>query len=825
MRVPLSWIREFTDVPESLSNEEISDAFVRVGFEVEQIYVTGADISGPLKVGRVVNVETITEFKKPIRWVELDCGEDATRFVICGADNFVAGDLVVVALPGATLPGGFAISQRETYGKTSNGMICSSRELGLSDEHSGILVLPAGSASIGDDALTLLDIADVVFDIAVNPDRGYALSMRGMAREIAASLGVGYRDPVSSINVSAFPISKSGSNGGVEVAIDDPTGASVIYIRTLNNFDPSASSPLWMSRRLEKCGMRSISLAVDVTNYVMLELGQPLHAFDSKRINGSLHIRRAGTPIQFTTLDGQERVLAPEDLLVADDIHPLAIAGTMGGLDSEVTLSTTTLAIEAARFDPISIAKNSRQHRISSEASRRFERGVDPSLAEFASARASQLLIDLGGAAHVASQKAGEPRYSPIVDFDPAYVATLTGAEISIADVEKMLLIVGCDIEKSSEKLWKIDPPSWRSDLKAPADLVEEVARMVGYDTIPSVLPPPSVSPGLTHMQLRRRAISQLMADRGLVEIQTYPFTSESVMKSLGFTGVRGKAFRLSNPMSEDAPLLRTHLIPGLIEAAQRNLGRGNRNFGIFEIGLIFQNATELASIENPSTEQRPTREQIDAIYAGVPNQPLHLGGLLVGLAEKEDWRGKGRAYDWTDAIELAGSVLSACNLEWSIGRSDFAPWHPGRCAEILVAGKIVAHAGELHPRVVAEFGLPARTCAFVVNLSALPAPHITRAPMLGTLPVAVQDIALIVDESIPSAAVVAALVSGAGQMLESIELFDRYSQIGAGKVSLAFTLTFRAPDRTLTGAEVAQMREAAVDAARNQLGAVLRSS
>ncbi len=825
MRVPLSWIREFADVPGSLSNEEISDAFVRVGFEVEEIYVTGADISGPLKVGRVVNVEIITEFKKPIRWVELDCGEESTRFVICGADNFVADDLVVVALPGAILPGGFAISQRETYGKTSNGMICSSRELGLSDEHSGILVLPINSANIGDDALTLLDVADVIFDIAVNPDRGYALSIRGMARELAASLGVAYRDPIASINVSVFPISKSGSDSGVEVTIDDPTGASVIYIRTLSNFDPSFPSPLWMSRRLEKCGMRSISLAVDVTNYVMLELGQPLHAFDSKRINGSLHIRRAGTPIPFTTLDGQDRLLAPEDLLVADDIHPLALAGTMGGLDSEVTLSTTTLAIEAARFDPLSIAKNSRHHRISSEASRRFERGVDPSLAEFASARASQLLIDLGGAAHVASRKAGEPRFSPIVDFDPTYVSTLTGADISTAEVEKMLLLVGCDVEKSSEKLWRIDPPSWRSDLRAPADLVEEVARMVGYDSIPSVLPSHPVSPGLTYTQLRRRVISQLMADRGLVEIQTYPFTSESAMKSLGYTGARGKAFRLSNPMSEDTPLLRTHLIPGLIEAAQRNLGRGTRNFGIFEIGLVFQNATELASIENPSTEQRPTREQIDALYSGVPHQPLHLGGLLIGQAEKEDWRGKGRAYDWTDAIALAGSVLSACNLEWTVGKSDFAPWHPGRCAEILISGRTIAHAGELHPRVVADFGLPERSCAFVVNLSALPDPHVTRAPILGTLPVAVQDIALIVDESIPSAAVVMALQSGAGEMLESIELFDRYSQIGEGKVSLAFTLTFRAPDRTLTGAEVAQMREAAVGAARAQLGAVLRSS
>ncbi|MBI3429066.1 MAG: phenylalanine--tRNA ligase subunit beta, partial [Actinobacteria bacterium] len=432
MRAPLSWIREFADIPVSTSPEEISDALVRVGFEVEEILITGTDISGPLVVGRVLTIETITEFKKPIRWVELDCGEKESRFVICGADNFVDGDLVVVALPGAVLPGGFAITQRETYGKISNGMICSSRELGLSEDHSGILVLPPLSGKAGEDALELLHIADVVFDISINPDRGYALSMRGLAREVAASLKVTYRDPVDSIDLSAFPI----SDGGVGVSIDDPSGASVIYIRTLENFDPSTQSPLWMRRRLEKCGLRTISLAVDVTNYVMMELGQPLHAFDREKINGRLHIRRAGSPISFTTLDGQERMLAAEDLLVADDLHPLALAGTMGGLDSEVTLSTRSLAIEAARFDPISIAKNSRTHRISSEASRRLERAVDPSLAQFASARAAQLLISLGGADHVGSQKDGEPRYSPIVDFDPNFVSQLTGADISLPTVE-----------------------------------------------------------------------------------------------------------------------------------------------------------------------------------------------------------------------------------------------------------------------------------------------------------------------------------------------------------------------------------------------------
>lgn len=820
MRIPLSWIQEYASIPDSISAEEIGEALVRVGFEVEEIEHHGGDISGPLVVGRVVKIEEITEFKKPIRWVELDCGESSTRFVICGASNFSVDDLVVVALPGAVLPGGFAISQRETYGKISDGMICSSRELGLSEDHSGILVLPANSTMVGAEAIELLEIKDVIFDIAINPDRGYALSLRGIAREVATSLGVEFTDPVDSIMADAF----TATGAGVVPKIDDPTGVSVIYIRTLDNFDPQAPSPLWMKRRIEKCGMRSISLAVDVTNYVMLELGQPLHAFDRTQIEGSLHIRRAGKTKTFTTLDGQERALSPEDLLVADEVRALALAGTMGGANSEVGPNTTSLVIEAARFDPISIAKNARRHKLSTEASRRFERGVDPSLAKYASARAVSLLIAHGGAKHVDSQHDGEPKYSPIVEMDPHFVASLTGADISLEQVREKLRLVGCDIEEKSDSLWRMDPPSWRSDLHSPADLVEEVARLVGYDTIPSLLPSHPVSPGLTNFQRRLRILAQLLADKGLVEVQTYPFVSEATLKTMGYTGDRANAFRIVNPMSEDAPLLRTHLIPGLIDTAARNISRGARDFGLFEIGTIFRNASPLSSIDNPPTDRRPAQKVIDQIYAGVPSQPIHVGGILVGNAQSEDWRGKGRAYDWNDAIEFAESILLACNIPWTIGRSDFAPWHPGRCAELLVNGIVLAHAGELHPRVVTAYGLPERSCAFVVNLSAIPEHAVLSAPVVGTMPVAVQDIALIVDDSVTSAQVVDALKSGAGEMLESVMLFDRYDKIGEGKISLAYTLTFRAPDRTLTGTEISQIREAAVEAARIKVGATLRS-
>ncbi|MEO0011431.1 MAG: hypothetical protein RIQ39_1020, partial [Actinomycetota bacterium] len=394
MRAPLSWLKEFVEIPSDITADQISDALIRVGFEVEEIIVQGSDLTGPLKFGKVLTIEEITEFKKPIRYVGLDCGESETRYVICGATNFAVGDIVCVAIPGAILPGNFVIAARETYGKTSNGMICSGRELGISDDHAGIMTFAEGAVAIGGDAIAALEINDVIFDIAVNPDRGYALSIRGVAREVAAALNLKYVDPVVALRTLKFE--KTGT--GVSAKIVDQDAASVFYLRTLDNFDQKARTPIWMQRRIEKMGMRSISLVVDITNYVMLELGQPLHAFDAEKIEGGLSIKRAGSIQKFTTLDGQERTLGADDLMVWDDAKPLALAGTMGGLESEITETTSRIAVEAVRFNPVAIAKNSRRHKLSSEASRRLERSVDPSLAEFASARFVQLLTQLSSA-------------------------------------------------------------------------------------------------------------------------------------------------------------------------------------------------------------------------------------------------------------------------------------------------------------------------------------------------------------------------------------------------------------------------------------------
>ena len=818
MRAPLSWIKEFVDIPATVTPEQISDGLIRVGFEVEEIIKQGADLTGPLKFAKVLTIEEITEFKKPIRYVGLDCGEGETRYVICGATNFAVGDLVVAALPGAVLPGDFTISVRETYGKISNGMICSARELGISDDHAGILVFTENEVEIGADAIDALQLKDVIFDVAVNPDRGYALSIRGIAREVAGSLDLKFTDPVDALRTLKF----EETGKGVPAKIADKSTASVFYLRTLSNFDPKATTPIWMRRRIEKMGMRSISLVVDVTNYVMLELGQPLHAFDKSKIKGSLTIKRAASVQKFKTLDGVERTLDPDDLMVCDDEQPLALAGTMGGQSSEITETTTEIALEAVHFCPVCIAKNSRRHKLSSEASRRLERSVDPSLAEFASARFVQLLTAHSSAQHVATMVAGKPIYAPLVTIDPSYVSKTLGFDVPASKVAEVLRVIGCDVD---EKSFTIDPPSWRADLLTAADFTEEVARMIGYDKIPSVLPPRPLHATLTPTQKRRRAVATMLASRGLAEVQTFPFTNQATIDAMGFVGERASTYKVANPMSEEFPLMRVHLVPGLIEVAQRNISRGAKDFAIFEMGSIFRSSQKLVPAISPDLSKRPEQRLIDEIFASVPTQGYHVAGLLVGKVENENWQGKARAYNWQDAIAFAQDILQLCNLEWSVARSDLAPWHPGRCAELIVNGKAVAHAGELHPRIVAAYGLPERSVAFAVALNALPDSALVQPTRVGTMPAAVQDVALIVDSTVSAADIEGALREGAVDLLESITLFDRYDKIGDGKISLAFTLVFRADDRTLTGEEVSAMREAATAVAAAKFGAVLRTA
>ena len=806
MRVPLSWLRPM--VPGlTATGGQVAAALVRAGLEVEQVIQVGHDVAGVV-VGQVLDVELLEGFKKPIRFCHVDVGSRVHE-VVCGATNVAAGSVVPFALPGAQLAGGFAIATRQTYGRTSDGMICSAAELGLADFSDGILVLPADSA-LGADVVELLALRDEVLDIAVTPDRGYALSVRGVAREVATAFGLDLIDP------GLLPGARAGD--GPEVRLE--SAACDRYVaRVVTGLDAAAPSPAWLQRRLVLAGMRSISLAVDVTNAVMLELGQPLHAFDLAALEGPVVVRRAHPGERLRTLDGQDRALDPDDLVIADDRGATALAGVMGGARTEVTASTTTLLLESAHFDARSITRTARRHRLPSEASRRYERGVDPELAAAAAEAAVRLLIELGGAA------AG-----PVTDVDarPAPAAVrlpvdlpgrVAGRVYEPAAVRRRLEQVGCRVE--GEDILLVTPASWRPDLTGPSELVEEVVRLEGYDSIPVALPTAPAGRGLSGPQRLRRTASRALAAAGLVEVVTPPFVAAEVVESLGHAG--HQAPLLLNPLAETESLLRPSLLPGLLAALQRNVGRGLTDVALYETGSVFRGSGRPVA-EVPKTTQRPTVEQIAALDAALPSQPRLAGVALAG-------RRAGRPVAVGDAVEVLLALGRALRLTLQVTRGDALPYHPGRCAVLLLDGVPVGTAGELHPRVVADLGLPPRTCAGEVDLDALVGAADARgpvpAPVVSPFPPSSVDVALVVGDDELAGDVERALSAGAGPLLEALHLFDvfRGPQVGEGRRSLAFGLRFRAPDRTLTDAEVLAARDAAVAAAAAAHGAVLRGT
>jgi phenylalanyl-tRNA synthetase beta chain len=822
MRAPVSWLAEHVDLPEGITPRELADALIRTGSEVESVESGAEGLSGPLLVGRLLSFEDEPQKNgKTIRWCQVDVGEAAPRGIVCGAHNFAAGDLVVVALPGAVLPGGFAIAARRTYGHVSDGMICSTRELGIGDDHAGILVLPADSGKPGDDPRELLGLHDAVLDIAVTSDRGYCLSIRGLAREAAAALAVGFHDVVADVPTP--------DGGAYEVHIDDPSGCDRFSVRAVTGLDPHAPSPEWMVRRLRQCGMRSISLAVDVTNYVMLETGQPLHAFDAAKLRGPIRVRRARAGETLRTLDDVQRRLDPDDVLVTDDSGPIALAGTMGGASTEIGDQTRDVLLEAAHWEPDSIARTVRRHKLPSEAARRFERNVDPEIAGVALARCVELLTTYGGATAVDGYTVvGRPYRAAPIALAVGHPGAVAGVPISGAEVVSHLAAVGCTV--SGGEPLSVQPPSWRPDLLIAADLVEEVVRLAGYERIPSALPIAPAGSGLTGRQQLLRAVSRAVAAAGFTEVLSYPFVSPGIHDAFGLPpdDPRRNALRLVNPISEDEPELRTSLLPGLLATALRNLGRGNRDLALVEMGAVFlprPGAGPPPVI--PGIASRPSDEQLAALDAALPAQPRHVAAVLCGQFAPRGWWGPGRACDWADAVAAAQAVAHAARAELEPRRGELAPWHPGRCAALALDGRVIGHAGELHPRVVAALGLPERTSAMELDLDALPVPEPAVAPEISSYPPVLLDVALVLPADVPALAVERTLRAAGGPLVESVRLFDVYAdaeRLGAGRRSLAFALRLRAPDRTLTLDEATAARDAAIAAAVERHGAELRS-
>lgn len=833
MRVPYSWLREIVAAGApgwDVAPAELEQALVRIGHEVEEV-VTLGPVEGPLTVGRVTAIEELTGFKKPIRFSHVDVGEGKDREIVCGATNFTVGDLIVAALPGTTLPSDFKIAARKTYGRNSDGMICSAAELGMGADHSGILVLPPGTADPGADAAAVLGLDDVVFHLAITPDRGYCMSLRGLAREVACAYDLDFVDPAQvvkplPVNGEAWPLT-----------VQPGTGVRRFALRPVTGIDPAAVSPWWLQRRLLLSGIRATSPAVDVTNYVMLELGHPMHAHDRKRITGSFGVRFARPGETVVTLDDIERKLEPADVLIVDDTATTAIGGVMGAASTEVRADSTDVLLEAAVWDPAAVSRTQRRLHLPSEAARRYERGVDPAISVAALDRCATLLADIAGGvvSDGLTDWRGDP---PVGDSVTDWAGTPIEISVDLPDrvagvgyapgvTARRLTQIGADVAERGDTL-TVTPPSWRPDLVQPADLVEEVLRLEGLDVIPSVLPSAPAGRGLSAAQQRRRAIGKALAQSGYVEILPTPFLPAGVFDLWGLPDddPRRTTTDVLNPLEADRPHLATTLLPALLEALVRNVSRGLVDVSLYALAQVVRPTTDTRAVDLIPVDRRPTDAEIAVLDASLPRQPQHVAAVLAGLREHRGPWGPGRRAEAADAFEAVRIIARASGIDVRLRAAQQLPWHPGRCAEVLVGDTPVGYAGQLHPAVIERSGLPKGTCALELDLDAMPIAAALPAPRVSPFPAVFQDVSLVVAADVPAQAVADAVRAGAGELLEDLQLFDVFTgpQIGEDRKSLTFALRFRAPDRTLTEDDATAARDAAVRRAAEAVGAELRA-
>ncbi|WP_159463447.1 phenylalanine--tRNA ligase subunit beta [Microbacterium paraoxydans] len=833
MRVPLSWLREYVDLAADATPEDVLAALVTVGFEEEDVH--RFDITGPVVVGQVVSLEPEPQSNgKTINWCQVDVGPEhgGVRGIVCGAHNFVVGDKVVVTLPGAVLPGPFPIAARKTYGHVSDGMIASARELGLGDEHNGIVVLSdlGIDAPVGTDAIALLGLDDVAVEINVTPDRGYAFSVRGVAREYAHATGAAFRDPAERDFAELQP------GSGHTAVVDDrapvrgKVGASEFVTRVVRDVDPSRPTPPWMIARLSLAGMRSLGVLIDITNYVMLELGQPLHGYDLDKLTGGITVRRATSGEKMTTLDGVERNLHVEDLLITDDSGPIGLAGVMGGGTTEMSDTTRNVLIEAATFDATTIARTARRHKLPSEASKRFERGVDPLIPFVAARRAADLMVELAGGTLT---EEGGALFAEVfvaeIELPRGFVQGLIGVDYTDDEITGALTTIGAEVS-AAESGWTVIPPTWRPDLTDKWTLAEEVARIHGLDRIPSVLPTPPSGRGLTAHQQGRRRVANALAAAGFVETPAFPFTTEAQNDLHGSaSGEHLPSIRLANPLDGQVPFLRRTLIPGLLQTAHRNISRGLTDLALFEAGAVFvpEPGVEYGTAEVPPLGVRPSDEVLAELDASIPPQERHVAVLLTGNVSPRQPGRAAEAAGLVEALDAVRVIGAAAGIEIDVVQTQRAALHPGRTGALVADGEEVGYVGELHPAVAEEADLPGRATVLEIDLDRLLTLAGRRivAASLSTFPAATQDVSLTLPAEVPAGEVRAALVEGAGALLESVRLVDDYRGEGVpeGSKSLTFALRFRADDRTLTAAEASAAKLAGVAVAAERFGAALR--
>jgi phenylalanyl-tRNA synthetase beta chain len=807
MKLPLKWLREFVTIDASV--EEISRRLSVAGLEVENIERLAPNFEG-VTIARVLDVQKHPNADR-LNLCQVDSGAEKLS-IVCGAPNVQAGMTAALARVGARLGNEPPLQAAIIRGIKSEGMLCSERELGLSTEHAGILSLPL-DAPLGTPLADFLGLDETVFDVAVLANRGDCLSILGLAREVAALFDL----RLTLLRLKSLKIERGEGAPKAEGAFTVEMAAPELcprYAALKMTGIKIGPSPSWMKRRLELCGTRSINNVVDATNYVMLELGQPLHAFDLTKISGGkIVVRRAGDDREFVTLDNEKRQLAPGELLIADGEKPLAIAGIMGGQNSEVSDSTTSILLESAYFEPMTIARTARRLGLRSEASYRFERGVD---------RMGQVAA-LFHVAELLRQSANARDDGPVLDYDvrpaapreitldPKKLAALLGVEIPAPEVRRRLLSLGAQVKKSAlgKNLLSVTPPPYRSDLNEPADLAEEVARLTGLEDIPAELPARkfAYAPANREREFFRGA-REIAQGAGFTEMDTLAFTTPA--DNDRFTGIAtGEPVRVQNPLSEELRQMRRSLVPALIEALRFNLNRQSPNFHAFEIAKVY-------SLEN-----------------GAPVERFALGALSYGdyaIAEVGQPAVKASFFTMKGVLEVFFAALGLGRhlsyLPPADGELKFL--HPGRAAKVMLDDVAVGHLGELHPREAMERDLSEPCVVSELDLEKFRAYGFTPRGVIEPpprFPAVRRDLALVIDREFPAAAVVATIRQVGNEMLEDVAVFDVYqgSSVASGKKSVALALTYRAKDRTLTDEEVNRVHTALVEAVRARLGAELR--
>jgi phenylalanyl-tRNA synthetase beta chain len=784
MRAPLSWLREFT--PVDAPTDEIVAALNRVGLEVDAVDEPGREIGGVV-AARILDVVPHPDADKLVL-ADVDFGTGQTR-VVCGARNLVVGMVVPYAGEGARLPGGMTLEKRTIRGVVSDGMLCSAKELSLGDDHSGILDL-GDAGELGADVRELLGLDDVVFELAITPNRPDAMCIVGVARELSAAFSLPLEIPEPTVATDpAVP-------SDITVSVEAPDRCPR-YLGWAARV-AMGPSPDWMQQRLVKAGMRPISNVVDVTNYVLLERNQPLHAFDLGRLSGrGIVVRLARAKERMTTLDGVERALDPTDLLICDtESAPQAIAGIMGGSDSEVSDRTTEILLESAYFERMGIARSSKRLKLRSESSSRFERGIDPAAIDTNAARAMQLLVEVAGAA-VAPTSVDE--YSaPIAPLRiPARTSKINrvlGTELSDADIRDALVPLGIAVEGGGDRL-VATAPTFRPDLEREVDLVEEVARRVGFDAIGrTVARPTDQVGGLTREQRERRLVADALVGAGCSEAINVPLVAPEVLASTSVPDER--IVHVANPLRAEESALRVRMLPGLLQAVARNQARGVGDVALFEVGRVFATPD-------------------DGVL--LPKETQHLAVVLAGMVRRAPLE-PDRPVDVYDAIDLGRVVLEALAVDgYQIVGAVRDGFEPGRTATFSLAdGGVLGTVGEIDSNARTATGAAPPVVGLEVDLDrVLAAPRRDGAFVAPSeYPHASIDLAFVVDDAVSAGEIVATLRGAAGDLLEDVRAFDEFRSdaLGRGRRSVAFALRFRSPDKTLTEKELATVRQRAID-------------